>query len=271
MYKGGGMIGGNQIIVETEKGIAMVTLNRPEQLNAFTTEMYHNFSNILDSLNKDDNVKAIIITGAGRGFCSGSDVFERLRSRLEKTLEESRFERLKQVGSMVLDMDKVDKPIIAAINGIATGAGLSIALASHIRLASEKARFGAVWVNVGLIPDLGATYYLPRIIGFDKAFDLCLTGRIIDAKEALEIGLVTKIVPHDELIPEAKELAAKIAMGPAIAVELTVRGLKRSLNNDLKTQLDYESYAQNVCRGTQDHKEGVQAFLEKRKPKFRGI
>ncbi len=265
------MMSDDQIIVEAERGIVVVTLNRPEQLNAFTTEMYHNFCNILDSLNKDDSVKAIIITGAGRGFCSGSDVSKRLRGHLEKTLEESRFERLKQVGSMVLDMDEFDKPIIAAINGVAAGAGLSVALASHIRLASEKARFGAVWVNVGLIPDLGATYYLPRIVGLDKAFDLSLTGRIIDAKEALEIGLVTKVVPHGELIPEAKKLAAKIATGPAVAVELIVRGLKRSLNNDLRTQLDYESYAQNVCRCTHDHKEGVRAFLEKRKPRFKGI
>ena len=260
----------DEILVEEAEGVAVVTLNRPQRLNAFTTNMYHEFSKILCKLKKDDSVKVMIITGSGKGFCAGSDVSDRLAGHSKRRAEESRFETLKQVGSIALDMDDFDKPIIAAINGVAVGAGLSVALASHIRLASEKARFGAVWVQVGLIPDVGATYYLPKIIGIDKAFELTLSGKIINAEKALEIGLVTQVVPDNELMPKAKELASRIAAGPAVAVELVVRGLKRSLNNDLRTQLDYESYAQNVCRSTDDHKEGVQAFLEKRKPMFKG-
>lgn len=260
-----------EILFEIEEGVALVTLNRPSRFNALTTQMYREFSEILDRVKKDDQMRVMIVTGAGKGFCAGSDVSARLAHRLEKGGEENRFESLRPVGDLALDLANFEKPLVAAINGVAVGAGLSIALASDIRLASEKARFGAVWVRVGLIPDVGATYYLPRIVGNDKAMELAISGEIIDAKEALKIGLVTRVVSHNELLAKAKQLAAKIANGPAVAIELTKRGLLRSRNNDLKTQLDYESYAQNICRQTKDHKEGVRAFMEKREPKFRGI
>jgi len=194
-----------------------------------------------------------------------------LASRVEKGGEENRFETLRPTGAVALDIANLDKPIIAAINGVAVGAGLSLVLLSDIRLASEKARFGAVWINMGFIPDLGSTYFLPRIVGMEKALDLMLSGEVINAEEALRIGLVGRVIPHEQLMATAKELATKIAAGPSVAVELTKRGLRRALNNDLRTQLDYESYAQNLCRKTEDHKEAVQAFKEKRKPKFRGI
>ena len=226
--------------------------------------------NIFNQIKRDDDIRAIIITGAGRGFCSGTDVSIQLANGMGKVIQETRYETIEQVGGFVMNIADMEKPIIAAINGIAVGAGLSIVLASDIRLASEKARFGAVWVKRGLIPDVGATYFLPRVIALDKALELTLSGDIIDAEEALEIGLVTKVVPHDELMPKARELASKIAKGPAVAIELIKRGLYRSLNNDLKVQLDYESYAQNICRQTEDHEEGVRAFSEKREPNFKG-
>jgi 2-(1,2-epoxy-1,2-dihydrophenyl)acetyl-CoA isomerase len=232
--------------------------------------MYRELSIIVRQINRDDEIKVMVLTGAGRGFCAGSDVSDRLASRIEKGSEENRFETLQQVGSIALDVADVDKPIIAAINGAAVGAGLSLALLCDIRIASEKARFGAVWVNMGLIPDVGATYYLPRIVGFEKAIELMVTGDIINADEALRIGLVSKVVPSDQLMITAKDIAAKIAAGPSVAIELIKRGLGRGLDNDLKTQLDYESYAQNICRKTEDHKEAIHAFTEKRKPQFKG-
>ena len=260
----------NEILLEKKEGVAVVTLNRPERFNSFTTSMYREFPRIVDQLRRDDEVKAVILTGAGKGFCAGSDVSDRLGKRLEKGGEESRFENLQQVGAMALDIADFDKPIIGAINGAAVGAGLSLALLCDIRLASEKARFGAVWLTVGLIPDVGATYSLPRIVGSEKALELILTREIVGADEALKIGLVSKVFPHAQLMDEARKLAGSIAAGPSVAVELTKRGLQRSLENDLKTQLDYETYAQNICRQTEDHKEGIRAFTEKRKPTFVG-
>jgi 2-(1,2-epoxy-1,2-dihydrophenyl)acetyl-CoA isomerase len=260
-----------EILFEKEDGVATLTLNRPDKLNALTPEMaYENLVRIFNQIKIDDEIRAIIITGAGRGFCSGTDVSARLAKRLEEGVEEPRYEMIDLVGGFILNIVDMDKPIIAAINGIAAAAGLSIALASDIRIASEKARFGAIWVRRGLIPDVGATYFLPRIIGLDKALELTLRGDIIDAQEAFEIGLVTRLVPHGELMSEARELAVKIAKGPAVAIELIKRGLHRSLNNDLKVQLDYESFAQNLCRQTDDHKEGVRSFMEKREPNFKG-
>jgi len=171
---------------------------------------------------------------------------------------------------MALDIADLDKPLIGAINGAAVGAGLSLSLLCDIRLASEKARFGAVWLSVGLVPDVGATYYLPRIVGREKSMELMLSREVIDAREALKIGLVSRVVAPDQLMKDAMELATKIASGPAVAIELTKRSLQRSLTNDLEAQLDYETYAQNICRQTEDHKEGIRAFEEKRKPVFTG-
>jgi 2-(1,2-epoxy-1,2-dihydrophenyl)acetyl-CoA isomerase len=259
------------ILLEKDGGVATLTLNRPDRLNSCTTGTYRELSMIMRQINRDDEIKVVILTGAGRGFCAGSDISDRLASRIEKGGEENRFEILQQVGSTALDVADVDKPIIAAINGVAVGAGLSLTLLCDFRIASEKARFGAVWVNMGLIPDVGATYYLPRIVGVEKAMELMVTGDIINADEALRIGLVSKVVSSDQLMITAKDLATKIAAGPSVAIELMKRGLRRALNNDLKTQLDYESYAQNTCRKTEDHKEAIQAFMGKRKPQFKGM
>ena len=264
------MMDSTEILLEKNEGVAVITLNRPERFNSFTTSMYREFPRILDQLRRDDEVKAVILTGAGKGFCAGSDVSDRLGKRLKEGGEGSRFENLQRVGEMALNITDFDKPIIGAVNGTAVGAGLSLALLCDIRLASEKARFGAVWLNVGLIPDVGVTYSLPRIVGKEKAMALILSREIIGADEALKIGLVSKVFPHEQLMDEARNLARSIATGPSVAVELTERALQRSLDNDLRTQLDYESYAQNICRQTEDHKEGIRAFAEKRKPVFIG-
>jgi len=261
----------DDILFTKEDGVGIITLNRPDKMNAITTEMgYYKLPGLLGEINSDDEVKAVIFTGAGKGFCSGADVSTRLADNIGGVVAETRYENLMHTGTVAMSFETLDKPIIAAVNGVAVGAGLSLALASDIRIASEKARFGAVWVKRGLIPDAGATWFMPRVLAFDKAIELAFTGDLIGAEEALAIGLVTRIVPHDELMPKARELAQKIATGPSVAIELIKRGFRRSLTNDLKQQLDFETYAQNLCRQTEDHKEGVKSFMEKRAPNFKG-
>ena len=259
------------ILVSKKKGVATLTLNRPEKFNAVTQPMMIKLVKEMEKIANDDSMKVMILTGAGDAFCSGTDV-----SILAKTvggkerIKQSRHELIEPMGAMILAIANLDKPLIAAVNGVAAGAGLSISLLCDIRIASEQARFGAVWVRRALVPDVGCTYLLPRLIGPDKAFEFMMTGDVINAQEAERIGLVTRVVAHDRLMAATNELASRIAEGPSVAVELTKRGIYRGLSNDLKTQLDYETYAQNVCRQTEDFKEGVTSFLERRKSKFKG-
>ena len=260
-----------ELIYSCKDGAAKLTLNRPERLNAITQTMFDGIEQVVDEVKRNDDVKVLVITGASRGFCSGADVVARLAVRVtEGALKKTHKEMVEPVGHIASVIRSLGKPVIGAINGVAVGAGLSFALLCDIRIASEQARFGAIWVRRGLIPDVGGTYLLPRTIGLDKALELAFTGDIIDAKEAERIGLVTKVVPHDDLMKVTDELALKIARGPSVAIELMKRGMYRALDNDLDTQLDFESYAQNLCMGTEDFKEGVTAFKEKREPRFQG-
>jgi len=167
---------------------------------------------------------------------------------------------------------ELEIPIIAAVNGVAAGAGLSLALLSDIRIAAETARFGAIWVRVGLIGDLGATLLLPQLIGPDKAFEMLTTGVMIDAREAERIGLVTRVVSDEDLMAATRDIALKLAKGPALSIKLMKKAIYKGLaHNDFGIQLDFESFAQGVCRQSEDHREGVRAFLEKREAKFKGI
>ena len=185
-------------------------------------------------------------------------------------LTRSRRETVAPVGYFGAALYGIEKPIISAVNGICAGAGLSFALLSDIRIASDKARFCAVWVRMGLVPDVGATHLLPRIVGLDKALELCFTGKVVDAAEALRMGLATSVVPHDSLMATSQELAFQIAEGPSTAIELTKRGIYRAMGGDYWASLEYESFAQNVCFQTDDFKEALSAFKEKRKAKFKG-
>jgi 2-(1,2-epoxy-1,2-dihydrophenyl)acetyl-CoA isomerase len=262
-----------ELILEKEDGVAILTLNRPDKMNAFTTEMYEAVRRACDEIRDDDSVNVLIITGAGRAFSAGSDARSRLAAKAEGArTEEARSDLLNPVMLFLAPaVWNIGKPTIAAVNGVAVGAGLSIALLCDIRIASEKARFGAAWVNMGLIPDCGATYLLPKVIGTSKALEMIYTGDIIDVAEAERVGLVSKVVPPDDLMQTARDLANRIAKGPSIAIELAKRAVHKSLVNDLETQLNFELYAQNVCRGTEDNKEAVKAFMEKRKPAFKGM
>ena len=253
------------IILDKEAGIATITLNRPEQLNAISPAMAQSLVRALDDIDKDDSLKVVIITGAGRGFCSGADIstFEGMDKMSHKEMGDA-------LRRWTLPLYNFPKPTIAAINGAATGAGLSWAMLCDIRIASEKARFSSAFIRVALVPDTGASYLLPRIAGSAKAMELMLTGDIIDAAEAQRLGIVNKVVPEQELMKEARQLAERMARGPSIAIGLTKQAIKRGVHNNLEQQVEFESFAQHICLKTEDNKEAARAFFEKRQPEFKG-
>ena len=260
------------LLLEKEGAIATVTLNVPEKLNALTAKMGMSLSLAADEIAKDDGVRVVIVTGAGRGFCSGADVTAmKERVSLDEPAVVSRQVLLRVVGWPYADIfPKLDKPVIAAINGPCVGAGFSLALSMDIRIASETARFGAAQIARALVPDVVMTHFLPKIVGTSKALELMFTGQLISAVEAERLGIVSRVVPTDELMKVARELAAKIAQQPPITVELTKKIVYRSVTDDITRHLDLETLAQQICRQTEDHREGVRAFLEKREPEFKG-
>lgn len=257
------------ILFQKEGGLATITLNRPDKLNALSEAMRVDLKMAAAEVLNDDEIRVAIITGAGRGFCSGADVGRQAERLSGEAQPQSRREVIEPVGGWVLPLSRVTKPLIAAVNGMAAGAGLSLAAICDIRIASEEARFCAVWVRRGLVPDAGASYTLPRLIGLPQAMRLCFTGDIIEVREAERIGLVDLVVPGSELMKVTRELAARIAQGPPIAIELTKSILRSGLS--LEEQVERESSAQRLCRQTEDHKEGVRSFLEKRPALFRGL
>jgi 2-(1,2-epoxy-1,2-dihydrophenyl)acetyl-CoA isomerase len=249
------------LLLEKKDGIATITLNAPDKMNALTSGLRKSILSVTDEIARDEEVKVVIVTGAGRGFCSGADLSG-------AGAEPTRRQRLEVLGPNygAESFFKMDKPVIAAVNGAAAGAGFSLALSMDIRIASEKARFGAAFILRGLVPDCGITYWLPKLVGTAKAMELMLTGEIIDAQEALRLGIVSQVVPVDDLLNAAQEIAAKIAKNPPIPVELTKRIVYRTVNDDLARHLDLETWAQAICNQTEDSREAIMAFLEKRPP-----
>jgi len=262
-----------EIIYEVKGPIAIITLNRPDAMNALTMLTHMELQQAIEQSNKDDNVKVIVITGAGRAFCSGDDV-KQIFLNPEEALAKGRETRLRHLqgehlpggGHILLD---INKPSIAAVNGAAVGYGCDITLMCNMRIASEKARFGEVFLRVGLIPD-ESLVILPRLVGLAKAYELVLTTDIIDAKEAERIGLVNRVVPHDQLMPATLELANKIAKMPPIAVKLAIEGIRRGLGWPMEEFMRYHALAFTFCAETEDHIEGSKAFVEKREPVFKG-
>lgn len=261
--------------LEREGRVAILTFNRPEKLNALTPKMlWYGITPALEEIARDSGIGALVITGAGKGFSSGADV-----SGLNRSIDaggsttEPEFKSPEPWGmryGFIERLRNVPKPTIAAVNGVAAGAGLSIALACDLRIASETARFCSAFVRRGLVPDSGATFFLPRLLGTARALELMYTGDLIDAREAERIGLVNRVVPAEELMGVAIALASRIAKGPPIALALTKRIVYHRLEHDLLAQVEYEAYNQRLCRETEDFKEGVRAFLEKREPAFKG-
>jgi len=244
------------LTLDKEAGVATLTLNRPEQLNAISVPMAYSLKKALDDIDKDSSVKVLIITGAGRGFCAGVDVTT-FSSVAKMTREElSDFMR-----TLSLPLYNLSKPTIAAINGVTIGLGLSIAALADIRIASEKAKFSAAYIKMGVVPDIATTYFLPRITGTAKAMELMLTGDTFDAAEALRIGIVNKVVPEEDLMTVARELADKIAKGPSVAIRLTKQAIHRGIHNSLEQQIEFECFADYICFRTKDHNKAGSSFF----------
>ncbi|MBI3040702.1 MAG: enoyl-CoA hydratase [Chloroflexi bacterium] len=261
------------LLLEKKDGIATITLNVPEKLNALTEKIRMNLPLVIGEIAKDDDVRVVIVTGAGRGFCSGADVTAMTdRERPGEPAEVSRYARVQGAGWPVEKpgFPDLNKPVIAAINGPCVGGGLSLAMSCDIRIASETARFSVAQVTRGLVPDWSMSYFLPTIIGISRALEMMFTAELISAAEAERLGIVSRVVPPDNLMKAAQELAVKIAQQPPLSVQLTKKIVLRRIFDELTRQLDLEAWGNSICLSTEDHREAVRAFLEKRPPQFKG-
>jgi len=259
----------SELLYEVKDRIATITLNRPEKLNAFTNAMIDRWAEALRESKDDDGVHVVILTGAGRAFCAGGDVGRMGESEQPTPLDHKHY-LWKQIHRIPLTLEEMDKPVIAMINGPAVGAGMDMTLQCDLRIASEEAKFCEAYVRVGLVPGDGGAWFLPRLVGTAKALELFWTGETIDAREAERIGLVNKVVAAAQLREATYGLARRIADGPQLAIRMIKRAVYQGVRSDLRTALDAISSHLAVMRYTEDHKEGVQAFKEKRPPRFTG-
>ena len=245
--------------------IATITLDRPGKLNALNSQMTAEFHAVLDELSNEDDIRVVVLTGAGRGFCSGADVNELLEARQAPSTTIP----WADITALSSHIRRNRQPVIAAVNGVAAGAGLAIALASDIRLASEEASFSCIFVKRSLVPDAGSSYTLPRLVGLGVAMEMALTGDIYDAHWALEKGLVNRVVPADKLMEEAMVLASNIAANPPMCVR-SIKELLYEHDEDLQGILKMESDANILLGGSEDALEAIRSFLEKRQPVYKG-
>ncbi len=259
------------LLYDVQDRIATLTLNRPDRLNALGDTLRDDLYDAVTRSAADPNVGVLVITGAGRGFCSGGDV-KTMSEREQRGEAQSTSERFAPLRDrIILALRDCPKPVIAAVNGAAAGAGMNLALACDMRIASSAAKFAQSFVKRGLHPDWGGTYFLPRIVGTAKACELIFTGDTIDAAEALKLGIVNAVVAPEALMAETGKLARRIAAGPPVAIRLAKRAIHHNQDVDLRAALEFETFAQNISKDTQDAKEGVRAFVEKRAPVFRGF
>lgn len=258
------------VLVSDDGGVRQITLNRPDVLNAFNDAMLKALSKAVRDADRDKAVRCLVISGAGRAFSSGQDLADvRDRYKSDEPIELGSHLR-DHYNPLIRRIRTMEKPVIASVNGVAAGAGCSLALACDLRVAAESASFIEAFINVGLVPDSGSTFMLPRLIGVARAMEIAFTGRRVKSDEALRIGLVNEVVPDEELAPTTAKLARKLAALPTRAIGLTKRAINAAWNADLETQLDYEAMLQTTAGQTKDHREGVVAFLEKRPPQFKG-
>jgi enoyl-CoA hydratase/carnithine racemase len=261
-------MGDAHAIYETHGQVAIITLNRPEAKNAFSPEMIALWKKYLVKAGEDERVRVIVVTGKGETFCSGGDIRDMAEGKL-KSWDMKRF-LWDGVHRIALVLEDLDKPVIAAINGAAMGAGLDMALMCDLRVSSDQARLAESYINMGLIPGDGGAFYLPRLIGTAKALELLWTGEILSAKQALGLGIVNRVVPHESLMEETLKLAGSIAARPPLAVRMMKRAVYQGQTSTLRAHLDYISSQISLLSETKDHQEAAKAFLEKRKPKFEG-
>ncbi|KZZ85576.1 enoyl-CoA hydratase-related protein [Bacillus sp. SJS] len=249
---------------ETKNGVAWLTLNRPDKLNAFTAQMNKEITQALKGAASDEAIRCVVITGEGRAFCSGEDLGSIGEETNHGDILRNRY------NPMVRALAAFEKPVIAAVNGVAAGAGFSLALACDFRIASEKASFIQSFIHVGLVPDSGNHYYLPRIVGTAKALELAILGEKVAAQQAKDLGLVYRVTEPELLQPEVTAFAERLAAMPTAAIGLIKRAIRDSFTSSLDDMLEKEAQYQRIAGLSADHREGTEAFLEKRKPQFSG-
>ncbi|MDQ0340833.1 2-(1,2-epoxy-1,2-dihydrophenyl)acetyl-CoA isomerase [Caldalkalibacillus uzonensis] len=256
------------IHVHIEDHIQTITLNRPEKKNAFNSQMIGEWVQALEDAQNNKDVHVVVVTGAGDVFCAGGDVGDMQEGK--PTRLDAKNMLWEDIHRIPFTLQRMDKPVIAAINGPAVGAGLDMALMADIRTMADTAKVSEGYVKVGLVPGDGGAYFLPRLVGEARAYELLWTGRFVDAEEALQMGLVNHVFPRETFMEQTMDLARQIASGPQIAIRMIKRSVRQSMKTDLETALDLISSHMAIVTETEDHKEGVNAFLEKRKPKFTG-
>jgi 2-(1,2-epoxy-1,2-dihydrophenyl)acetyl-CoA isomerase len=256
-------------------GVVTVTLNRPERLNAIGIQLVFEMIDVLERVEADESAKVIVVTGAGRAFCSGADQSGERPAGVSELTEDYGYRRATRApighwGVLFQKLGHYPKPIIAAVNGVAAGGGLSLALIADIRIASTESSYIAVFIRRGLVPDTGASFLLPQFIGPGRASEMMMTGRRVSVEEANEWGLLNKLVAPEDLMAEATAMARQIAKGPSLSIEVTKRLIMDVTRDGIDTQLQREAWGQNIASSSEDVREGVQSFLEKREPNWKG-
>jgi len=255
------------LLYEKENGVAVVTLNRPERMNALSYQLREELGTVFDEIEQDEEVKVVILTGGTKAFSAGADIKERANKKMTQPQTYFNYQKTHQFYCRI---ENFEKPVIAAVSGVAVGGGCELSLVCDLRIASETALFGVPEVKIGVIPAAGGTQRLPRIIGITKAKEMLYTGDFIDAQEAYRLGLVNKVVPVDDLLKEARLIAAKLVANPPLSVKFAKRAVNTGMQVDLSSGLDYEAHCAALLAVSEDRAEGFNAFVQKRKPVFKG-
>ncbi len=264
------LVSEKELLFEVEDDVAIVTLNLPAKLNALSRGVNAGLWGAMDEVRDNDAIGAMILTGTGRGFCSGADVQAMAGAVSGESAGDGAPAETRPVGQIPSGLRSIPKPVLGAINGVAAGGGFSIAMACDIRIASENARFIAAWIRRAFMPDLGISYTLPRAVGMSKAFELIATGDAVDAEEAERIGLVSRVVPQEQLMSTTLELAKRLAKQPAMVIRYAKEALFKAQQMDFDATVELEAERFATCMGSEDAAEGIKAFVEKREPKYTG-